>query len=192
MNNEYWNIRVNKIKEKISLRSLIDKYHIDCQSHGEITQVHCPFHGSDNHASARIYETNTMYCWVCSKSWDVISFTKDYEKLNSFSDACKFLERNYNIDKTDFVQSYQEPSFEEYLQSKNSDEFSKERDFENDFNRLYRMLIRNKDRFNLNQYSKYFYYIDNLYANYKINNYDGDISLNYALKNIHEEIYNII
>ena len=63
MTADYWNIRVSKIKEKVSLRNLIDRYHIDCQSQGEITQVHCPFHGHDNHASARIYETNTMYCW---------------------------------------------------------------------------------------------------------------------------------
>jgi DNA primase len=190
MTTDYWNIRVNKIKEKVSLRNLIDRYHIDCQSQGEITQVHCPFHGHDNHASARIYETNTMYCWVCSKSWDVISFVRDYEKLKSFSDACNFLEKNYGIEKIDFVSSYREPSFEDYLNNNSFED--KNKNFDDEFKILYKMLKLNRDRIKLDQYSKYFYYIDNLYAKYKINNSNGDISLKYALKNIHEEIYNII
>lgn len=191
MSKDYWELRVSKIKEKVSLRNLIDRYHISCQSQGDITQLHCPFHGKDQHASARIYETNTMYCWVCSKSWDVISFVKDYENLKSFSEACKFIEKIYGIEKTDFVTSYKEPSFEDYLEEIKLDN-TKEKNFDKEFETITNMLKRNKKRLNLEQYSKYFYYLDNLYSKYKINEYKNDISLGYALKNIHEEIYNII
>jgi Glu-tRNA(Gln) amidotransferase subunit E-like FAD-binding protein len=186
MSKEYWQLRTSKIKEKVSLRSLIDRYRISCQSDGNITQVHCPFHGKDNHASARIYDTNTMYCWVCSRSWDVINFIKDYEKI-SFSEACKFLEKNYGIEKTDALEVYSEPTFEDYLNSVSKD--VKNKDFEKEFFKISKMLKINKDKLNLDKYSKYFYYLDNLYSNYKLNKYTSDLSIQLSLDNLHQEIF---
>jgi hypothetical protein len=188
--NTYWLKRVDNIRNKVSLRDLIDKYHIECQSQGDITQLHCPFHGNDAHASARLYDTNTMYCWVCSRSWDVINFIKDYQKLPKFSDACRFLEELYHIEKPDLIETYQEPSFDDYLKN---EEFInkagvKERDFEKEFNQISKILMRNKNHFTLSQYSRYFCYLDNLYSSYKLKRYSGDLSLQVSILTLHEEV----
>jgi len=45
-------------------------------------QLRCPFHGKDNKPSARFYRnTQSMFCWVCYKSWDVIQFIMEIEQL---------------------------------------------------------------------------------------------------------------
>lgn len=186
MASDYWVQRVDNIKQKVSLRGLIDHYKIQCQSDGEITQFHCPFHGKDNHASARLYESNTMYCWVCSQKWDVISFIKDFHNLDTFSNACKFLENMFHIEKPDVAIAYQEPSFEDHLKEPKSP--SKEQDFQKEFERIERLLLRSRSRFTLAQYSRYFYYYDNLYSNYKLKRYPGDLSLQVSLRTLHLEI----
>jgi len=61
-------------------------------------QLRCPFHGKDNKPSARYYrETQLFYCWVCQKTWDVISFIRDKEQLH-FVGALQFLIEKYKID----------------------------------------------------------------------------------------------
>jgi hypothetical protein len=61
-------------------------------------QLKCPFHGKDNKPSARLYNaTNTCYCWVCRKAWDVVSFTMEKEGL-PFSEALKFLINKHGVD----------------------------------------------------------------------------------------------
>ena len=183
-NSNYWEARINNIKESVSMRSIIDYFNVPCQSMGEITQVHCPFHPNDSHASARIYETNTMYCWVCSKSWDVISFIQDFKGID-FGLACNTLEEMYGIAKTDKSLSYREESFNDFL--KNSTPV-KERDFNNDFDRISKYLIENKDAFLFTDYVKYFYYFDNLYINYKANKHSNDKDLSDSLNNLFKEI----
>lgn len=61
-------------------------------------QINCPFHGADNKPSARYYsETNSLYCWVCQKSWDPISYTM--QKSNAgFIDALKMIVRKHKLD----------------------------------------------------------------------------------------------
>ena len=61
-------------------------------------QFKCPFHGRDNKPSARLYNTtNSCYCWVCKKSWDVVSFIGDKENLN-FVQSLKHIVEYYKID----------------------------------------------------------------------------------------------
>jgi hypothetical protein len=61
-------------------------------------QFKCPFHGKDNKPSARFYrDTQTCWCWVCQKSWDVVSFIMDKEQLY-FKQAINFLIEKYKID----------------------------------------------------------------------------------------------
>ena len=78
MSIEYWKERVSNLKEQVSLRQVIDYFNIRCRSTGSVTQVHCPFHGKDKHASARIYETETMYYDA-----DKVGFSE--EDTNSYS-----------------------------------------------------------------------------------------------------------
>jgi len=61
-------------------------------------QLSCPFHGTDAKKSSRYYkETDTMYCWVCKKSWDIYSYISQREVI-SFSSSVDFLIKKYNID----------------------------------------------------------------------------------------------
>jgi len=183
-NSNYWEARIQNIKEAVSMRNLVDYFSIPCQSVGEITQVHCPFHGNDLHASARIYETNTMYCWVCSQMWDVISFIRDYKGVD-FSSACSILEEMYSIAKPDKAVAYYEESFNDFLKN---NEPVKEKDFEKDFNKISNYLVKNRDTFSLTEYVKYYYYYDNLYINYRANTHTDDAVLSNSLNNLLIEI----
>jgi len=183
-NSSYWEARIQNIKGAVSMRNLIDYFNIPCQSVGDITQVHCPFHGDDQHASARVYETNTMYCWVCSQMWDVISFIKDYKGVD-FSAACSILEDMYGIAKPDKAIAYQEESFNDFLKS---NEPLKEKDFDRDFDKISNHLIKNKESFSLKEYVRYFYFFDNLYVNYRANSHSNDADLGNSLNNLFTEI----
>jgi hypothetical protein len=61
-------------------------------------QLSCPFHGVDAKKSTRYYrETDSMYCWVCKKSWDIYGYIAQREVLN-FGKAVDFLVKKYRID----------------------------------------------------------------------------------------------
>lgn len=186
MSDEYWKQRIENIKDNVQIRNIIDYFNVFCSSEGTISQVQCPFHGEDNHASARIYETNTMYCWVCAKNWDVIEFVRDIKKYSKFSEACRFLEDLYNIEKTDVGVAYTSESFDSYL--KNQEIITKEKDFDTEFLKISKIIIRLRNDVDLQLYTRYFYYLDNLYSNYKTGNYSGDLSLQLAIDNLRQEI----
>ena len=64
----------------------------------EEEQIHCPFHGEDNKKSARYYkDTDTFYCWVCRKIWDVFSYVQQKNGY-SIKEAFNQLIRDYHID----------------------------------------------------------------------------------------------
>ena len=183
-NSSYWETRVNNIRDNVSLRSLVDYFNVPCQSLGEVTQLHCPFHGNDNHASARIYETNTMYCWVCAKRWDVISFIQDYKGVD-FRTACSILEDMYNLEKPDKSIAYFEESFKDFLKKS---EPKKEKDFDKEFKKINNILIKNRDSYSLKEYINYFYYLDTLYMSYQENKHTSDKILEDSLHNLVLEI----
>jgi hypothetical protein len=187
--NDYWKKRIDNIKSQVKLRNLLDYYNISCQSNGEITQLHCPFHGDDAHPSARVYETNTMYCWVCNKTWDVVEFIKDLNNLK-FKEAVVFLENSYGIQKPSLEDSLKEPSFEDFL-SESSNPKILDKDYSLEFELLSKMLIRSKNNIDLKTYSRLFYTLDNIYALYKINKFNDGYDLDLNLKNLHSEISSI-
>ena len=85
------------IKTVVSLGEML-------RSEGKITleieeeQISCPFHGVDNKKSARYYrDTDTFYCWVCRKVWDVFSYVQQKNGY-SIKDAINGLIRDYRID----------------------------------------------------------------------------------------------
>jgi hypothetical protein len=61
-------------------------------------QIHCPFHGVDNKKSARYYKTtDTMYCWVCKKKWDIFSYVSQKSSIG-IKDSFRYLVEKYRID----------------------------------------------------------------------------------------------
>lgn len=95
----------NKLKdlilEQIDLGEVMQQHNVDFVFNPEKAhevQFRCPFHGKDNKPSARYYrETQSAYCWVCHKSFDVIGFIM--EKLGiSYGGALGHLITKYGLD----------------------------------------------------------------------------------------------
>ena len=95
------NLLKNLIFEKVLLSDVLQDYHVEFMydlSKADEAQFRCPIHGKDNKPSARFYRaTQSCYCWVCQKRWDVISFIGDKENLN-FVESIKHIVDKYRLD----------------------------------------------------------------------------------------------
>lgn len=88
---------ISVIKEQVSLYQVLARYKWDFMGGGFPEQISCPFHRPDINKSARIYpDTNTMYCFTCRKTWDVVEFVKDKEEC-SIKEACEQLRSWFNV-----------------------------------------------------------------------------------------------
>lgn len=89
---------VGAIKEQVRIYQLLNDYHVEYLGGGVPEQIHCPFHYPDTNKSCRVYpENDSLYCFVCDKTWDVIEFVKDKEEL-TFGRAVHFLKSRYNVE----------------------------------------------------------------------------------------------
>lgn len=71
-------------------------------------QYSCSFHGADNKKSARYYsETDSSYCWVCKKRWDVFSYIEQREAM-TFWQAVSYLVSTYRIPTDDLPDAIEE------------------------------------------------------------------------------------
>lgn len=94
-----------KVKEVIlktlDMAYVMEDYHVQFAFNPHAideVQFKCPFHGKDNKPSARFYKsTQSAYCWVCMKRWDIIDFIMERENV-SFIRALQFLINKYKID----------------------------------------------------------------------------------------------
>lgn len=85
---------MNPIK-KINIFEVLDRLHI---SYGvkHTHQIRCPFH-DDLKPSARIYEdSNTIYCWVCNKTWDNLELVRDVLGL-SYKDGVEWFRKRFGV-----------------------------------------------------------------------------------------------
>lgn len=89
------------IVDRLSLAEIMVDYGVHFQFNpllAQEVQFKCPFHGKDNKPSARLYNnTKTCFCWVCRKSWDVVSFVAEKEKFK-YIQALKYLINRFKID----------------------------------------------------------------------------------------------
>ena len=89
------------ILEKIDLGKVLMDYDVDFvynPEYVEQAQLRCPFHGSDNKPSARFYrDTQSMFCWVCRKRWNVIQFIMEKEQFY-YKSALLFIVNKYQLD----------------------------------------------------------------------------------------------
>lgn len=93
------NNRVKKINEKVSILQVLHRYGYEIVNAEAEQQFSCDLHGDtrDQRPSARVYpDSNSWYCFACSKSRDIVETVKDKESC-SFNDACYMLEEWYSI-----------------------------------------------------------------------------------------------
>lgn len=95
------NLLKDLILKKVLLSDVLQGYQVEFMydpNKADEVQFRCPIHGKDNKPSARFYkETQSCYCWVCHKRWDVISFIGDKESL-SFVESIKHIVNKYKLD----------------------------------------------------------------------------------------------
>lgn len=89
------------ILKEIDMIRVLQDYNVDFVYNPALVdeaQLRCPFHGQDNKPSARFYRgTQTMFCWVCYKRWDVIQFVMEREQIY-YKRALLFLIDKYKLD----------------------------------------------------------------------------------------------
>ena len=79
------------ILNNVSMINVLDKYNIK-HNHRMFS---CPFHGKDNHFSAKFY-INTFYCFCCHAHGDIIQFVQDYFGI-SFNEAMEKINQDFNL-----------------------------------------------------------------------------------------------
>jgi DNA primase len=70
------------LQDSISIYDLLDIENVSYATKEKPCQIKCAFHGEDRRPSARVYpDTNSVRCFYCNKSWDVITF---WAEMNQF------------------------------------------------------------------------------------------------------------
>jgi hypothetical protein len=96
---EYNNLRVNGVKENVSMTDVLHLFGITVHTVDREFQYPCPLHGDgrDSSFSARYYpDSESTYCFACHKSRDVVEWVRDAKGL-SFSKALAFLEQSFDL-----------------------------------------------------------------------------------------------
>jgi hypothetical protein len=85
------------IENKVSLGAIL-KSDVSLSLDIDEIQLSCPFHGVDAQKSARFYrDTDSMYCWVCKKSWDIYGYVGQREVMN-FNQTVNYLVKTFHVD----------------------------------------------------------------------------------------------
>ncbi len=87
--------KAQALQESVSILDVLDALGIS--HHGVGTyQISCPNPAhEDINPSARLYgESNTVFCWACGKTWDVVELVRIVKEY-SFGQACDFLETKF-------------------------------------------------------------------------------------------------
>jgi hypothetical protein len=88
---------IEAIKEQVRMSTVLHDYHVQLLDSGVPEQLHCPFHYPDTNKSARFYPDNdSIYCFVCDHTWDVLDFVQTKEEL-SFVEAVKLVKARYDV-----------------------------------------------------------------------------------------------
>jgi hypothetical protein len=101
--------RVATIREKVSAADVLTRHGVTLRKHGgQQEQISCPFHGKDNHPSARYYpdtgeSPSGVYCWVCRERWDAIELWKRFNGEEKFSRTLFNIERAFGLTTPEFT-----------------------------------------------------------------------------------------
>ena len=112
------------IVEKLDFATVMEEYNVEFKHSPHIAsevQLKCPFHGADNKPSARLYNTTkSCFCWVCRKSWDVVSFIQEKEGMY-YKQVLNFIPNRYHIDVSSIPDSPTIELKEKVIEEKNVD-----------------------------------------------------------------------
>ena len=87
--------KIESIKSSVSMVQFLNDHGFSVQD-GVETQIQCFAH-DDVHPSARVYpQSNTVYCWTCTRAFDVIAAAMIIKEL-AIKDAVDYLINKYNV-----------------------------------------------------------------------------------------------
>lgn len=97
--------RVKAIHETVTVYDILRRNGISLRhTTDRVEQIACPFHGKDEHPSARIYPGSPsapahIWCFVCRERWDAISLWKKYggDETKKFHQVLSELEKAYGL-----------------------------------------------------------------------------------------------
>jgi len=168
MNEEEIRLRIENVKEYISIFDLLNFYGVELSRGSDVEQqVHCPFHGhrGDVRASARVYESSQKFhCFYCGFTLDVIGFVQEYEGFN-FLRALSFLEQNFNVPKIEFEDITDDigKAFYKNQKSYTLESLLSLYDF------CEEQIIKRKKSFDLKTYSRLFLFLESVVSKLKNN-----------------------
>jgi len=137
----------DRIKERVSLGDILKRKNVISYTVSE-EQIPCPFHGVDNHKSARYYkETDTIYCWTCKKKWDLFSYFMEKEQAE-FSLIINKLVRTFQV-PTDDLPDALEGAISKTLEKRTSSNFDRKKVI---LETMYRSILELKNTLSAEKY----------------------------------------
>ena len=89
--------QLDHIRRKLAFSQVARHYNKPWLS-DETHQLSCHFHGEDKNPSARFYgDTKRIYCFACSKGWDVCGYIKETEGFQTFGQVVGFVKHTFDV-----------------------------------------------------------------------------------------------
>lgn len=125
--------RIQAIHNRVTVYDVLRRNNVDLKydSEDRAEQISCPFHGIDEHPSAKVFpESNDspshVWCFVCQERWDVISLWKKYSGSDKkFGAILSEIEKAYNIDTPEFPRELRAKEIERDAKQEARDLFNK-------------------------------------------------------------------
>ena len=93
----YWKRRMENVKHHVRIGAVLMRYGVEVTEGRAQSPIQCRFHGVDRNPSAIAYaETDSVHCFRCKQSWDVVSYVRQSENVG-FAQAIALLESWYNV-----------------------------------------------------------------------------------------------
>jgi len=94
--------RVSNIHKHVTAADVLERHGVTLKKHGnQEEQISCPFHGKDQHPSARYYPEGKglsgVWCFVCRERWDAIGLWKRFNGETKFSELLFHIEKGFGI-----------------------------------------------------------------------------------------------
>jgi len=88
-------LRIEQIRRYVTIFEVLERMGLNYEVATQ--QIKCPFH-DDHSPSARVFaDQNKIWCWTEQRGWDVIDAVQTWQQLPSTSDACAWLEREFQV-----------------------------------------------------------------------------------------------
>lgn len=100
---EWVKLRVANIRDCVSAADVLARNGVTLRMNGAHSeQISCPFHGTDNHPSAKYFPDegdshSHVWCFVCRENWDAIGLWMKFTGTERFTENLRQMERAFGL-----------------------------------------------------------------------------------------------